>query len=148
MPKITKRAKIFRDWDGLLGACDAHADLLPGIGLHIELLEAILTRGRELQIQQETLAANRQGATQHLKESVGEGLEQARKVRRYVQSYLHSRSELLSQFGIAPIRTRLRAVRVTPPTEPEDPNPEVEIAANPPAPETETTTAPAAEPAE
>jgi hypothetical protein len=111
MPEITAFAKIFRDWEGLIGSCIQHASLVLGVEpLRIEL-ETVLARARETKVLQESLAGSRQAATQRLQEMVADGRELARKIRFFVRVPLGSRNELLPVFGVAPTRSKLRKTR-------------------------------------
>ena len=119
MPEITAYAKIFRDWEGLIGSCIQHASLVPGVEPLRTELETVLAQVRETKVLQESLAGSRQATTQRLQEMVVDGRELARKIRFFVRVPLGSRSELLSAFGIKPTRSKLRRTRpgeVLPPT--------------------------------
>lgn len=105
MPKITSYAKIFRDWEGLLGAVDRNASLLPAVDSLKSALESVLARTRDMKVQQEELGAKKQATTQTLQQMVDEGQETARKLRAFVVSAIGSRTELLKQFGV-PTRKR------------------------------------------
>ena len=111
MAEIIAYAKTFRDWEGLIGACIHHASLVPGVEPLRTDLETVLTQVREAKVLQESLAGTRQATTQRLQEMVADGQELARKIRFFVRVPLGSRSELLSAFGVKPIRTRLRRTR-------------------------------------
>ena len=111
MPEITAYAKIFRDWEGLIGSCIQHASLVPGVESLRTELETVLAQVREAKVLQESLTGSRQATTQRLQEMVVDGRELARKIRFFVRVQLGSRSELLSAFGIAPTRTKLRKPR-------------------------------------
>ncbi|HEV2853261.1 MAG TPA: hypothetical protein VHC97_10700 [Thermoanaerobaculia bacterium] len=111
MPEITAYAKIFRDWEGLIGSCQQHASLVPGVESLRTELEAVLAQAREAKVLQESLTGSRQATTQRLKEMVADGRELARKIRFFVRVPLGSRSELLSAFGITPTRSKLRQTR-------------------------------------
>jgi hypothetical protein len=106
MPKITAHGKIFRDWEGLLGAVERNASLLPQVDPRKAALEAILAKARDMKAQQEDLDAKKQATTQALQQLVDEGQETARKLRAFVVSSLGSRTELLKQFGLPPRRRR------------------------------------------
>jgi hypothetical protein len=121
MPEITAYGKIFRDWEGLIGSCNQHASLIAGVEPLRAGLEAILAQARDTKVQQESLAGSRQAATQGLRDMVADGREVARKIRFFVRVQLGSRSELLTAFGVRPIRAKLRKVRpgeVPPPAAP------------------------------
>lgn len=115
MPKITAFAKIFRDWDGLIGACLQNIALLLGLDGIRGLLEANLAEARQLKVQQEDLEGRRKAVTQRLGVVVEEGRENARKLRGLVLAQLGSRSEQLTQFGLTPIRKGSRKSKTTVP---------------------------------
>ena len=121
MPEITAYAKIFRDWEGLIGSCIQHASLIAGVEPLRTELETVLAQVREAKVLQESLTGQRQATTQRLQEMVADGRELARKIRFFVRVPLGSRSELLSAFGIKPNRSKLRKTRpgeVAPPVTP------------------------------
>ena len=101
---ITAYAKLFRDWEGVSGACAQNAPLLPKSEALRPDLDAILAQVKDLKIQQENLQGNAQAMTQRLGELVATGRELARKLRNQVKVELGAKSEHLVQFGIAPIR--------------------------------------------
>ena len=111
MPEITAYAKIFRDWEGLIGSCIQHGSLVPGVETLRTELETVLAQVREAKVLQESLTGSRQAATQRLQEMVVDGRELARKIRFFVRIPLGSRSELLPAFGIKPTRSKLRKTR-------------------------------------
>ena len=121
MPEITAYAKIFRDWEGLIGSCIQHVGLVSGVEPLRTQLEAVLAQARESKVLQESLTGSRQATTQHLQDMVADGRELARKIRFFVRVPLGSRSELLTAFGIKPTRVKLRKARpgeVAPPLAP------------------------------
>ncbi|HEX9940645.1 MAG TPA: hypothetical protein VGG03_01415 [Thermoanaerobaculia bacterium] len=128
MPEINAYAKVFRDWEGLLGACDRNGELLPGVEPMKEEMKTFLAQARELKLDQENLEGQRLAATQRLVKLVDDGREMARKLRNFVKSRLGTRSELLQQFGIPPNRSRPRKAK-----KPQTPTPAPEGATNPPA---------------
>ena len=111
MPEITAYAKIFRDWEGLIGSCIQHASLIAGVEPLRTELEMVLTKVKEAKVLQESLTGQRQVTTQRLQEMVADGRELARKIRFFVRVPLGSRSELLPAFGITPTRSKLRRPR-------------------------------------
>ena len=101
MPKITAHAKIFRDWEALLGAVTNNASLFPTADPLKTELESLLAKTREMKVQQEDLFGKRQAITQSLQQLVDQGQEVARKLRAQIVASIGSRTELLKQFGIA-----------------------------------------------
>ena len=101
MPQITAQAKVFRDWEAVLGACAQNASLLPGVDALKTELEAFLTQVRDLKVQQETLEGQRQGVTQKLMKLIEDGRESVRKIRAFAVVHLGSDNKALSQFGVA-----------------------------------------------
>jgi hypothetical protein len=106
MPEINAYADVFRDWDGLLGACDRNLDLLPGVDTLKLDLESFRDSLRGLKLEQEHLTAHRLATTQQLLQTLDGGREAARKLRSFIITRLGSRSELLTQFGIRVNRSR------------------------------------------
>jgi hypothetical protein len=127
MPEITAQGKVFRDWEGLLGACAQNASLLPGTDALKTELETLLAQARELKIQQENLAGNKNATTQRLAKTIDDGREVARKLRAQVVVNLGTDSKHLSQFGVAPRQKKPRKTKTPappPPTvTPEPPKP-------------------------
>lgn len=119
MPKITAYADIFRDWEGLIGACSKNADQLPVVEPLRKDLEAHLAELKELKIEQEDLIGRRKAMTQRLGVVLEDGRELARKIRGFVLGQLGTKNEQLSQFGVPPIRRRaVKAPAITPPKPP------------------------------
>lgn len=102
MPEITAQSKVFRDWEGLLGACTQNAPLLQGMDSLKADLELRLAEARDLKIQQENFAGNKLATTQRLRATIELGREAARKLRAYVLIHLGSDSRHLTQFGVSP----------------------------------------------
>jgi integrase len=102
MPEITAQSKVFRDWEGLLGACTQNAPLLQGMESLKADLELRLAEARDLKIQQENFAGNKLATTQRLGATIELGREAARKLRAYVLIHLGSDSRHLTQFGVSP----------------------------------------------
>lgn len=118
MPKITAYADIFRDWEGLIGACNKNTEQLPAVEALRKDLEAHLAELKELKVEQENFFGRRKAMTQRLGVVVEDGRELARKIRGFVLGQLGSKNEQLSQFGIPPIRGRVRKAAIKPPTPP------------------------------
>jgi hypothetical protein len=115
MPKLTAHAKIFRDWEGLLGAVNANASLLPGVEDLQAGLEKLLADGNAAKTQQAYLTANKQSVTQNVNQILVDGAEMARKLRGFVFSHLGSKTDLVKQFGLPVRKTKKKAKPATPP---------------------------------
>jgi hypothetical protein len=115
MPKIIAYAALFRDWEGVSGACAQNAALVPKSEALRPDLDAILAQTRDLKIQQENLMGNSQAMTQKLVELAATGRELARKLRNQLKVELGSKSEHLVQFGVAPLRKHVRKAKVVKP---------------------------------
>lgn len=104
--KKSAYADLFRDWEGLLDACGANRDLLPGMERARAPLSKALQELRELRSMQAGLLGASRRVTELLRETREEGAESARRLRGFVKSRLGTRSERLEEFGVAPIRPR------------------------------------------
>jgi hypothetical protein len=136
MPPIKSFADLVRDWEKLLAACLDNAVILASLEPLRLVLEGLLGEGRELKNRQDALAAQKQLATQELEALKEEGKEAARRLRGAVKSLLGTRSELLVQFNMAPLRKRgARKVLVKQPATPAPTGP---APAGPPPPEVTT----------
>lgn len=119
MPEIKSYADLIRDWEKLLAACRDNAAALGSLEPLRLVLEGFLAQGQELKNRQDALTAQKQVATQELDALKEEGKEAARRLRGAVKSLLGSRSELLVQFNMAPLRKRgARKAPVKPPAPP------------------------------
>src|SRR5436305_13425083 len=106
MPEITAQAKVFRDWEAVLGACAQNTAQLPGVDALKADLEALLAQARDLKVQQEGHEGSRLVATQQLKKVIEDGREAARKLRAFAVVHLGTASKALSQFGVTPRQRR------------------------------------------
>lgn len=129
MPDIKSYADLIRDWVKLLAACRDNAAILGSIEPLRLVLEGLMAQNEEMKSRQDALAAQKQAATQELEALKEEGREAARRLRGAVKSLLGSRSELLVQFNVAPLRKRgPRKVFVKPPVPATPKPPEVAAA--------------------
>jgi hypothetical protein len=143
MPKLTAHAKILRDWEGLLGAVNANASMLPGVEDLQAALEKLLADGNAAKTQQGYLTSNKQSVTQNVNQILVDGAEAARMLRGFVLSHLGSKNELAKQFGLPIRNTKKKPKPTTPP--PVTPTPETPTTTPvTPAPVTPTTATPVA----
>jgi hypothetical protein len=111
MPKLTAQAKVFRDWEGVLGATAQNAAQMPGVDPLKADLEALLAQARELKVQQESHEGSRLVTTQQLKKAIEDGREAARKLRAFAVVHLGSANMALSQFGVTPRQRRAKKTK-------------------------------------
>jgi hypothetical protein len=133
MPKIKAYGPVFRDWEGLLGAVERNASLLPAADLHMKALQEAMARAKDMKLQQEDLIGKRRASTQAFKQIVSEGDEAARKLRAHIIATIGSRTELLNQFGIS--TRRRKSVKTAEPL-PKVETPDVDLAIQPTPPAT------------
>jgi hypothetical protein len=138
MPGLTEYGKIFRDWEGLLGAAEKRAALLPGADDLKAALVGHLTKARELKLKQEGFDGDKKETTEQLRSVVKQGRDAASMLRAFVKGRIGLRTEVLKEFGVSPTRSRKRA------KSPEEPPPATPGApgAAPPAPHAAETTTP------
>ena len=115
MPNTGSYADVVRDWELLISAAIDNASEVPSAEpLRLEL-EKALADIRALKARQDNAAGLRQRSTQQLKALLIEGRDIAMRLRGRVRSDLGPKNELLSRFGVAPLRFRGRRSKV--PTE-------------------------------
>ena len=111
MPKIMAHAKLYRDWEALLGACDKNAGLLAGMDPLKTELEGFLVKVRTMKLQQENLDGTRKAVTQQLKDTEDQGVEMARRLRAFVTSCIGTKTELGKMFGLVPTGRKPKKAR-------------------------------------
>jgi hypothetical protein len=117
-------ADVLRDWESLLSAVADHAADLPGVASYGEALATSLEKVKAAKNLQESHAASKQTSTQSLQEVVMEGKDQAIRLRWAIRAGLGPTTQMLTQFGIPPLRRR--PLRHKQPDTPEPaPQPEV-----------------------
>ena len=106
MPEIKSYADLIRDWEKLLAACRDNAATLGSIEPIRLALETLLNQVQLLKNKQDALTAQRQLTTQELETVKEQVREAARRLRGAVKSLLGTRSEILVQFNLSPLRPR------------------------------------------
>jgi len=124
--KDSSFADFTRSCDKLLTATEEHVAVLPSAGPYRTALQQVFADVRELKAHQDSLLANRQEATQDLGAIIAQCQEAVMRLRAAVRADLGPYSELLVQFGVAPLRPRKRRAGRS---DPQPPAPE----AQPPA---------------
>jgi hypothetical protein len=109
MPGLTEYGKIFRDWEGLLGAAEKRAALLPGADELKAALAGHLAKARDLKLKQEGFDGDKKETTEQLRSEVKQGRDAASMLRAFVKGRIGLRTEVLKEFGVMPTRSRKRA---------------------------------------
>ena len=104
MPNTASYADVVRDWEHLLSATADNASEVPSAEPYRTELEKIMTDVKALKARQDTMAGFRQRSTQQLKEMLVQGREVAMRLRGVVKANLGPKNELLTRFGVAPLR--------------------------------------------
>ena len=110
MAREPKYGVTLNGWERLLGSMEANAGDLPQLETYRAQLKTMLDAAREASAQQAALAANKQETTQRLQSVLADGRKLANFLRNGVRQRYGNRSEKLVEFGLNPLRTRLRAV--------------------------------------
>lgn len=108
MPNTTTYTDVIGDWEKLLAAVNEHEDVLPDIRDERAALQQALQDAKDEKARQESYKAARQLATQELEMLLDRGREIAMRLRGAAKLKIGPRSELLVQFGVAPLRRRTR----------------------------------------
>lgn len=108
MPNTTTYTSVVEDWERLLSAINEHVGVLPDVSAERLALEQALQDAREEKARQVSYTAARQLATQELEIILDRGREIAMRLRGAAKLKIGPRSELLVQFGVAPLRRRAR----------------------------------------
>ena len=104
MPKVSL-ADTFDDWESLLRAAAPHGDK-KGLQVHLDELEVLLRRLREIEARRAELQALAQEATQEREKVRQAGKLTAMQIRTYLKGIFGPRNEMLVQFRIRPRRSR------------------------------------------
>jgi hypothetical protein len=135
MPK-TSLADFVTDWEKLLKNVTDTATELPNIDVYKTPLDQMLAEAKDGLALAAARIGVKQQETQDRQTLMKEGKEAASKLRLAIKAHFGPKSERLLQYGIKPIRKRIKKA-TTPVTE--EPGPETPT----PAPHSEPTTKPA-----
>lgn len=126
MSREPKYGVTLNGWERLLGSMEANVGDFPQFDAYRAQLKAMLDAAREAAAQQAAMAANKQEATKKLQSVLADGRKLANFLRNGVRQRYGNRSEKLVEFGLNPLRTRIRALVpvVKPPQTAADPTPE------------------------
>jgi len=116
------QAETLDGWDRLVTPMGTNPIQFPNLEDERQQLVSILTRSRDLVIQQAALTASKQDISKRLDALLGEGRKVASFLRAGVKQKLGHRSEKVIEFGIQPFRSRSRKPS-PPPEQPAPPSP-------------------------
>lgn len=114
MPNTDSFPDTLLDLKKLESALDEHIGLFGDIGTEIQQFIDGIRRLEVLKARQDSQTAARQRTTQELKQELDVVRELAMRLRAAAKLRLGPRSELLVQFGVAPLRQRKRRVKEVP----------------------------------
>jgi len=110
--------------DQTLAAVAANADLLPSAEKHRVPLAEAVAELKALDVQRNTLIADKQKVTQDLKAAVRRVKDLLLNLRAAARGDIGPRSEKLVEFNVAPLRPHSRSPKPKPkPAEPEEAKP-------------------------
>ena len=116
MATKTAYAKLIREGESLQGSCLENKPMLEGVDPLLENLTGSLGTLKTLKTRQEQMEGSRQETTQLLQKTAEEVREAIRRLRGFVKAQIGTKSERLPQFGVAPIRSRVRKTAAKPET--------------------------------
>jgi len=120
MAREPKYGVTLNGWERLLGSLETNAGDFPQLETYRAQLKTMLDTAKEASAQQAALAANKQETTRKLQSVLADGRKLANFLRNGVRQRYGNRSEKLVEFGLNPLRTRVRALlpAVKPPQAP------------------------------
>lgn len=126
MTRETTYKGILGDWEQLHQMLVENSAELPHLEASRVKLEALLKQGLEVAAKQSMLRAEKQEASQQMKEIILSGRRLANVLRLSVREHLGIRSEKLTAYGVKPFRGRSRK-----PKQEQQPEPSGQPAATP-----------------
>lgn len=116
-------AESSKGWEGLLRALVANLTQLPQLDGARAKLEGLLAGFRDLAAQQAVHQATKQEMSKQLRTLVRDGRKTATMIRAVLKEHYGHDSEKLVEFGVQPLRARVRKATVKPPAEEPAPGP-------------------------
>lgn len=104
----TSFAETIMGLEGLRTAIQKNQGLVPSVERFAAPLDAVIGTIQTLTAQQKTLIADKQQVTQDLKAAMLEAANLTRNIRAMIRGEVGARSEKLVEFGVAPLRKRVR----------------------------------------
>jgi hypothetical protein len=108
MPSKNSYTELIIDFQELLRSTEATPDLLPAIEAERQVLAQVVAEVESLRTRQRELTAQKQRASQQLREAIERGKEASIQVRSVLRGKVGPKNELLTQFRVAPLRKRKR----------------------------------------
>lgn len=111
MPTNASHADVVTDAEQLLSATEVNQDLVPSVEKHRTAAVQTLAEIKALKTLQKTLTADKQKATKDLQNAVRRLKELTIFLRTAIRGDIGPRTEKLVEFGIAPMRRRVRRAK-------------------------------------
>jgi hypothetical protein len=102
------QADFVTDWEATLTNCRNRAAELPDLSTYIVPFEALLAEAKMLTARQKALRGVKQQETLDLQEVLTKGREAAIRLRAALKAHYGPKSERLIEFGMRPLRKRVR----------------------------------------
>ena len=109
MAREPKYGVTINGWERLLASLEANTQDFPQLESYRMQLKATLEAVRETSAQQAAMAATKQEASKRLQAMLADGRKLANFLRNGVRQRYGNRAEKLVEFGLQPLRPRLRA---------------------------------------
>jgi len=121
MPEISSFADFLADWDLLIKGVGNKGGSLPDLSGLVMPLEEILEEGRDQEADKAAARAQLSQGAKRTRGLVTEGRAAASRLRSALKAHYGGHSEVLVEFGVAPLRKR----RAPQPADPAPPNPPI-----------------------
>ena len=108
MAREPKYGVTLNGWERLLASLEVNAQDFPQLEGYRAQLKAMLDAAQETSAQQAAMAATKQEATKRLKGMLADGRKLANFLRNGVRQRYGNRAEKLVEFGLQPLRPKLR----------------------------------------
>lgn len=108
MPSKNSYTELIIDFQELIRSTEATPELLPAIEAERQVLVQVVAEVESLRTRQRELTAQKQRASQQLREAIERGKEATIQVRSVLRGKVGPKNELLTQFRVAPLRKRKR----------------------------------------
>jgi hypothetical protein len=117
------QADFVTDWEATLTNCRNRAAELPDLSAYIAPLETLLAEAKVLTARQKSLRGVKQQENLDLNEVLTKGREAAIRLRAALKAHYGPKSERLIEFGMRPLRKRVRKPEAEAKPKPVEPAP-------------------------